>query len=61
MNAAVERVMRTYGMMVSLDPGQEQAVREKVLAFLSGTAETDEQRMTVAALRFARSIQIEAL
>jgi hypothetical protein len=34
MQAAIDRVMQTYGMMVNLTPGQEAEAREKVSNFL---------------------------
>jgi ribosomal protein S6 len=34
MQAAIDRVMHTYGMMVNLTPTQEAEVREKVSNFL---------------------------
>ena len=36
MQAAIDRVMQTYGMMVNLTPGQEAEVREKVSNLLKG-------------------------
>ena len=40
MQAAVERVMQTYGMLVSLTSLQEREVREKVSSFLRDKATT---------------------
>jgi hypothetical protein len=34
MQAAIDRVMQTYGMMANLTPTQEAEVREKVSTFL---------------------------
>jgi hypothetical protein len=34
MQAAIDRVMQTYGMMVNLTPGQEAEARQKVTSFL---------------------------
>jgi hypothetical protein len=36
MQAAVDRVVETYGMMVKLTPAQEREAREKVSNFLEG-------------------------
>jgi hypothetical protein len=38
MQAAIDRVMQTYGMMVNLTPGQEAEAREKVSSFLKDKA-----------------------
>jgi len=57
MQAAVERVMKTYGMMVNLNAEQEQDVREKVSAFLKDRPEGDEQKLTIEGLRFVRAMQ----
>jgi hypothetical protein len=61
MEAAVDRVMKTYGMMVNLSQTQEQKVRDKVSKFLKDLKESDEQKLTVAGLRFVRGISIVAL
>ena len=61
MEAAVDRVMKTYGMMVNLSQAQEQKVRAKVAKFLKGLTESDEQKLTVEGLRFVRGISIAAL
>jgi hypothetical protein len=39
MEAAIDRVMKTYGMMVHLTQGQEQTVRGKTLEVSAGLAE----------------------
>jgi hypothetical protein len=57
MEAAVDRVMKTYGMMVNLSCDQEQAIREKVSLFLKSKPDTDEHKLTVEGLRFVRALQ----
>jgi hypothetical protein len=58
MEAAVERVMKTYGMIVNLTLAQEQAMREKVSNYLQDKPETDEQKLTIEGLRYVRGISI---
>jgi hypothetical protein len=50
MQAAVERVMQTYGMLVSLTSLQEREVREKVSSFLKDKGD-DEHKLAVEGLR----------
>ena len=50
MQAAVERVMQTYGMLVSLTALQEREVREKVSSFLQDKGD-DEHKLAVEGLR----------
>jgi hypothetical protein len=61
MEAAIERVMKTYGMIVNMTFAQEQVVREKVSHFLQDKVETDEQKLTIEGLRYARGISIADL
>ncbi len=61
MEAAVDRVMKTYGMMVNLSQIQERKVRDKVSKFLKDLKESDEQKLTVEGLRYVRGIRISAL
>jgi hypothetical protein len=60
MEAAIERVMTTYGMMVNLTLAQEQTVREKVSKFLEERSETDEQKLAIEGLRYVRGIPVDA-
>ena len=41
MQAAIARVVQTYGMMVNLTPAQEREAREKVSKFLEGKGGDD--------------------
>ena len=50
MQAAIDRVMQTYGMMVNLTPGQEAEAREKVSSFLKDKT-GDEHRLAVEGLK----------
>lgn len=56
MEAVVERVMSIYGMIKKLTPEQEAEIRAEVTQFLSSRQETDEQKLAVEGLRFARDI-----
>ena len=53
MQAAIERVMTTYGMIVQLTPEQEQAARERVGRFLQDKG-TDEHMLAVEGLKYLR-------
>ena len=53
MQAAIERVMTTYGMMVHLTPEQEQEARERVGRFLQDKG-TDEHMLAVEGLKYLR-------
>jgi hypothetical protein len=55
MQAAIDRVMQTYGMLVNLTFEEEQTAREKVSTFLA-TAKTDDQnKLAVEGLRYLRA------
>jgi len=58
MQAAIDRVMRTYGMIVNLTPAQETVVREKVASFLGEKSETDERKLAIDGLRYVRGLKI---
>jgi len=58
MEQAIDRVMRTYGMIVNLTPADEQVVREKVSTFLGQKSEDDEQKLTIAGLQYVRGLKI---
>jgi hypothetical protein len=53
MQAAIDRVMQAYTMMVNITPEEEQAAREKVVKHLAGL-EADESALAVEALRYLR-------
>jgi hypothetical protein len=55
MQAAIDRVMQTYTMIVNLSADQERVTRQKVTDFLAGRSEADEQVLAVDGLRYLRS------
>ena len=55
MQAALDRVMHTYGMLVNLTAEQEQLAREKVANFLAGAKTDDENKLAVEGLRYLRA------
>ncbi|MCK1514099.1 hypothetical protein IVB22_16285 [Bradyrhizobium sp. 190] len=50
MQAAIDRVMQAYGMMVSLTPEQERDAREKVSRYLENKGD-DEHKLAVEGLK----------
>jgi hypothetical protein len=57
MQAAVDRVMKTYGMMVNLTPDAERAARERVTSHLADKPKADERVLAIEGLRYLRSIR----
>jgi hypothetical protein len=57
MQAAIDRVMQTYTMIVNLTPDEQQAAREKVTRFLSEKPEASEHQLAVEGLRYLRSVR----
>jgi hypothetical protein len=55
MQAAIDRVMQTYTMIVNLSADQERMTRQKVTEFLAGRSEADERVLAVEGLRYLRS------
>ena len=53
MQAAIDRVMQTFGMMASLTPEQAEAARERLTAHLAGM-DADEKMLVVEGLRYLR-------
>jgi hypothetical protein len=51
MQAAIDRVMQAYGMMVNLTPGQEAEAPEKVFNFLKDKG-GDEHNLAVEGLKY---------
>jgi hypothetical protein len=51
MQAAIDRVMQTYGMMVNLTPAQEAEARQKVSNFLKEKV-GDEHNLAVEGLKY---------
>ena len=56
MEMVVERVLRTYAMMVTLTAAQEEEVRERLEAFLRHKTGSDHE-LAVQGLQFLRSTQ----
>lgn len=60
MQAAIDRVMQTYGMMFNLTAEEERAARERVSQFLTeflADNTADEHQLAVAGLRYLRALQ----
>jgi hypothetical protein len=57
MQAAIDRVMQTYGMIVNLSLDEERAAREKVSSHLAERPNASEQQLAVEGLRYLRSIK----
>ena len=55
MQAAIDRVMQTYGLLVNLTAEQEQVAREKVSNFLASAHTDDENKLRVEGLRYLRA------
>jgi hypothetical protein len=61
MQAAIDRVMHTFGMLVNLTVEQEQIARENVSSFLAGTKTDDENKLAVEGLRYLRASSLSAV
>ena len=57
MQAAIDRVMKTYGMIVNLTADEERAARRRVTRYLAGQLETDEKALAIEGLRYLRSVR----
>jgi hypothetical protein len=57
MQAAVDRVMKTYGMIVNLSAAEEIATREKVIRYLAAKPAADEKALAIEGLRYLRSVR----
>ncbi|WP_143278081.1 hypothetical protein [Bradyrhizobium sp. UFLA03-84] len=53
MENIVERVIRTYGLMISLTPEEEAAARQRVVEFVKGRR-GDENAIAVEAIKHLR-------
>jgi hypothetical protein len=56
MEAAIDRVMQAYGLMLNLTPEQERSARERVSRFLADKT-GDEHQLAVEGLRYLRGHQ----
>ena len=61
MQAAIDRVMQTYGLLVNLTVEQEQVAREKVPNFLASAHTDDENKLAVEGLRYLRASSLSAV
>jgi hypothetical protein len=52
-NDVIEKVMRTYALMVTLTPGEEQVARERLKQFLQGKSD-DTRQLAVEGVKFLR-------
>jgi hypothetical protein len=52
MQAAVDRVMKTYGMIVSLTADEERVARERVTSHLSDRPRVDKNALAIEGLRY---------
>lgn len=59
MQEAIDRVMRTYGLIANLSPEAERDLRQAVTSYLATSAETDTNKLAVEGLRFARETAAE--
>jgi hypothetical protein len=57
MQAAIDRVMRSYGMMTNLSPEEQRLAREKVTSYLAEKPDASEQVLAIEGLRYLRSIR----
>jgi hypothetical protein len=55
MQAAIDRVMHTYGMLIRLTAAQEQIARAEVSNFLASAHTYDENKLAVEGLRYLRA------
>ena len=53
MQAAIDRVMQTYAMMVDLTPEEEEVTRQKLERHLAGM-DADENALAIEGLRYLR-------
>jgi hypothetical protein len=56
MQAVIDRVMETYGMLVKLTPDQERATRDQVSEFLAKLETDDDNRLAVEGLRYLKAL-----
>jgi hypothetical protein len=59
MQAAIERVMQTYGMIKTLSQAQEAEIRGKLSSFLAGQPNlgADEHKLTISGLQFLHNLE----
>ena len=59
MEAAIDRIMQTYGLMMNITLAEEQQARARVTSHLAGK-DDDEQALTVEGLRFLRALKLKS-
>jgi hypothetical protein len=57
MQAAIDRVMQTYAMLVNPSGDAERAARQKVTDYLAEKPAADERALVVEGLRYLRSFR----
>jgi hypothetical protein len=57
MQAAIDRVMQTYGMITKLTDEETRAAREKVSSHLAEKPDATEHQLAVEGLRYLRSVR----
>ena len=57
MEAAVDRIIKAYGMIVNLTADEERAAREKVASHLAEKPDSDENSLAIEGLRYLRSVR----
>jgi hypothetical protein len=58
MQAAIERVMHTYGMIRTLSQEQEAEIRAKVASFLAKHSDASEHKLTIRGLQFLHNLKV---
>jgi hypothetical protein len=61
MQAAIDRVMQTYGMLVNLTVDEERRVRDEVSKVMARANTDDEDKLAVEGLKYLRSAKREPL
>jgi hypothetical protein len=56
MQAAIDRVMHTFGMIVNLTLDEEQAARDRLTAFLAQAQTQDENQLAVEGLKLQAGV-----
>ena len=61
MQAAIDRVMQTYSMLVNLTAEEERNARDEVSKVMARANTDDENKLAVAGLKYLRSAKREPL
>ena len=56
MQAAIDRVMQTYGMIVNLTTAEDHKARVRVAAFLAKVKTDDENKLAIEGLKYLRNL-----